>query len=98
MSKNEVPEMEQVKSGPYYIWAMHHLSLHRRSVRLCKHKKCYILTAELFDSLEACDEKLYLCKTCQKYLYKIEIQCQAFYNKMAADSIPAELKGLKNKK
>ena len=56
--------MQQVKRGPYYIWAMHHLSLHLRSVRLCKHKKCYILTAELFDSLEACDEKLYLCKTC----------------------------------
>ena len=41
------------------------------------------------------DEKFYICKICQKNLYKNEIPCQAVCNKMDLDPMPDELKDLK---
>ena len=41
------------------------------------------------------DEKLYTYETCHKHLYKNEIPCQIFCNKMALDLIPDQLNYLK---
>ena len=59
-----------------------------------KHEKYQILTSELHHSLKSFDEKLYICETCNKHLYKDEIPCQAVYNKMALDPIHDELKSV----
>ena len=45
--------------------------------------------------MKSLDEKLFICETCHKHLWKNEIPCQAVCNKMVLDPIPNELKGLK---
>ena len=45
--------------------------------------------------MKSFDEILYICETCHNHLYKNEIPCQAYCNKMALDPIPDELKDLK---
>ena len=45
--------------------------------------------------MKSFDEKLNICETCQKHLYKSETPCQGVCNKMALDSIPDQLKDLK---
>ena len=54
---------EQVKQGSYYIFTICHRSLYQRSVKLFKHEKYYILTAELYHPKKSFDEKLYICET-----------------------------------
>ena len=46
--------------------------------------------------MKSFDEKLYICETRHKHLYKSEIPCQAVCNKIALDAIPDQLKYLKN--
>ena len=44
--------------------------------------------------MKSFDEKLYICETCHKHIYKKEIPCQAVYNKVTSDPIPDQLKCL----
>ena len=81
------------KAGTYYICTICHQSQH--SVKLFKHEKYHILTAELYHPVKSFDEKLYICETCHKHLCKKEIPCQEVCNKMMLDAIPDELKELK---
>ena len=85
----------QVKQGPYYICTIFHQSLYQPSVKLLKHKKYHILTAELYDPGKSFDEKLYMCELCQKHICKNEIPFQTVCNKMALDPLPDELKTFK---
>ena len=66
----------QVKQGPYYICTIFHQSLYQPSVKLLKHKKYHILTAELCDPGKLFDEKMYMCELCQEHICKNEIPCQ----------------------
>ena len=50
------------------------------------HEKYHILRAELYYPVKSFDEKLCICETCHRHLYK---------NKMDLDSIPDELKSIK---
>ena len=90
--------IQQIKQGPYYICAICNRGLYQRSVRFFKYKKYQILTSELYQPLKSFDEKLYICETCHKHLYKNEIPCQAVSNKMVLDPIPDELKDFKKQK
>ena len=45
--------------------------------------------------MKSFDEKLYICETFHKHLYKTKIPCEAVNNKMALVPIPDELKDLK---
>ena len=72
-----------------------HQSLYQHSVRLCKHGRYHILTAELNFPVKSFDEKCYVFETRHKHLHRNEIPWQAVYNKMALDPIPDELKDLK---
>lgn len=45
--------------------------------------------------MKSFDETLYICEACKKHLYKNEIPYQGICNKMVLDSIPDELKDLK---
>ena len=67
----------------------------KHSVRFIKHAKYEIVTSLLYHPVKSFDEKLYICATCQKYLYKNTIPFQTVCNKMALDPIPDELKDLK---
>ena len=51
-----------------------------------------ILNLELFHPVKSFDEKLYICETCHKHLYKNKIPYRAVYNKMALDHIPEDFK------
>ena len=49
----------------------------------------------MYHPVKSFDEKLYICATCQKHLYKNTIPFQTVCNKMALDPIPDELKDFK---
>ena len=87
--------LQQVKEGPYYICTICHGSLYQCSVRFFKHEKYWILISELYHPVKSFDEKLYIVKTCHKYLYKNEIPCQSVCHKMALDPLPDEIKDFK---
>ena len=87
--------IQQVKQGPYYICTICHRSLYQCRVKFFKHEKYQTLTPDLYHLVKSFDEKLNICETCQKHLYKSETPCQAVCNKMALDSIPDQLKDLK---
>ena len=46
-----------------------------------------VLNSELYHSVKSFDEKLYICETYHKHLYKNEVSCQAAYNTTALDPI-----------
>ena len=85
---------QQLREGPYFICAVCHRCLYKRSVRLFEHEK-YILTAELYCLMKSFDEKNYIGHTCHKHLSRNDMPCQAIFNKMSLDPIPDELKDLK---
>ena len=60
-----------------------------------KLEKYLILTSELHHRVKSFDEKLHICETCHKHLYKNEIPFQAVCNKMALDPTPDELNDFK---
>ena len=45
--------------------------------------------------MKSFDEKLYICETCYRHLYKNETLYQAVCNKMVLDPIPDELRDFK---
>ena len=71
---------------------MCHRSLYQCSVKLFNHEKYYILSAELYHPVKSFDDKLDICVTYHKHLYKNEIP----YHAMVFDPIPDELKDFKN--
>ena len=73
--------LQQVKQCPYYICAMCHQSLYQRSFRIFKYEKYQILTSKMYHPVNSFDEKLHICETCHKHLYKNEIPCQAVCKK-----------------
>ena len=58
-------------------------------------KNKYINVDEtLFTDVKSFDDKEYICKTCHSKVLKGTIPCQAIYNNMYVDKIPAELASL----
>ena len=87
--------LQQVKQSPFCICTICHRSLYQCNVRIFNNEKYIIHIAELHHPVKLFDEKLYICETCHKYLYKNEVPCQAVCNKMALVPIPDQLKYLK---
>ena len=80
--------LQQVKQGlSCIICTMFSWTLYQRSVRLFKHQKHHIVTAELYHLVKSFNEKFCICGTCHKHLNKNEIPFQAVCNKMALNSI-----------
>ena len=79
---------QQIRQGPYFICAVSHRYLYKRSVRLFEHKKYHILTAELYCAVRSFDEKIYVCDTCHKHLSRHEMSCQAVFNKISYPGVP----------
>ena len=48
----------------------------------------------MFTDIKSFDDKEYICKTCHSKVLKRKIPCQAIYNNMHVDKIPAELASL----
>ena len=51
-------------------------ALYQRSVKLFKHEKYHLPTAELGHPMKLFEEKLYICETYYKHVYENEIPCQ----------------------
>ena len=61
------------------------------AIEACNYEKCNIPTVELHHLVKLLDEKLHICETCHKYLYKNGIPCQAGRNKMDLDPVPDQI-------
>ena len=69
--------------------------LYKKSViSLNQNKYRSVPHATVFTDVKSFDEKGYICKTCHSKLLKGKIPCQAVYNNMSVDNIPAELVSL----
>ena len=64
---------QQIRQGTYFICAVCHQCLYKRSVRLFEHEKYHILTAKCYRPVRSFVEKIYVCDTCHKYLARNEI-------------------------
>ena len=51
-------------------------------------------TRFLLTNKKSFDKKEYICKTCDLKVSKGQVPCQAVYNKLLVDEIPAELESL----
>ena len=73
----------------HYICSVCNRLLYRKSVLLQKH-----VHETLFTDIKSFDDKEYICKTCHSKVLKGKLHCQAIYNNMYVDKIPAELASL----
>ena len=64
--------------------------MYRKSVKLLEKKKYSSVPKSLFTDIASFDTK-YICTTCHSKVLKGKIPCQAVYNDMSVDEIPAEL-------
>ena len=81
----------RIEEGPYYICSVCNRLLYRKSVKLLKKKKYSLVPKTLFTDIASFDNKEYICTTCHSKVLKGKIPCQADYNDMSVDEIPAEL-------
>ena len=80
----------RIKEGFYYICSVCNRLLYRKSVKLLE-KKYSSVPKTLFKDIASFDSKEYICTTCHSKVVKGKIPCQAIYNDMSIDEIPAEL-------
>ena len=81
----------RIKEGSYYICSACNCLLYRKSVKLLEKKKCSSVPKTVFTNTASFDNKEYICTTCHSKVVKGKIPCQAVYNDMSVDEIPAEL-------
>ena len=81
----------RIEEGPYYICSVCNRLLYRKSVKLLEKKKYSSVPKTLFTNIASFDNKEYICVTCHSKVVKGKIPCQAVYNNMSVDEIPAEL-------
>ena len=81
----------RIKEGPYYICSVCNRLLYRKSVKLLEKKKYSLVPKTLFTNIASFDNKQYICTTCRSKVDKGKIPCQAVYNDMSVDEVPAEL-------
>ena len=81
----------KIKEGPYYICSVCNRLLYRKSVKWLEKKKYSSVPKTLFTNIASLDNKEYICVTCHSKVVKGKIPCQAVYNDMSVDEIPAEL-------
>ena len=81
----------RIKEGPYYICSVCNRLLYRKSVKLLEKTKYSSVPKTLFTDIASFDNKEYICTTCHSKVLKGKIPCQAVYNDMSVDEIPAEL-------
>ena len=81
----------RIKEGPYYICSVCNRLLYRKSVKLLEKKKYCSVPRTVFTNIASFDNKEYICKTCHSKVVKGKIPCQAVYNNMSVEVIPAEL-------
>ena len=82
---------EKIKEGPYYICSVCNRLLYRKSVTLLERKSYCSVPKTVFTKIASFDKKEYICTTCHAKVSKGRIPCQAAYNDMCIDEIPAEL-------
>ena len=80
----------RIKEGPYICSVCNRL-LYRKSVKLLEKKKYSSVPKTVFTDTASFDNKKYICTTCHSKVIKGKIPCQAVYNDMSVDEIPAEL-------
>ena len=80
----------RIKEGPYYICSVCNRLLYRKSVKLLEKKKYSSVPKTVFTNTASFDNKEYICTTCHSKVVKGKIPCQAVYNDMSVDKIPAE--------
>ena len=81
----------RIKEGPYFICSVCNRLWYRKSVKLLEKKKYSLVPKTLFTDIASFDNKEYICTTCHSKVLKGKIPCQAVYNDMSVDEIPAEL-------
>ena len=81
----------RIEEGPYYICSVCNRLLYRKSVKLLEKKKYSLVPKTLFTDIASFDNKEYICTTCHSKVLRGKIPCQAVYNDMSVDEIPAEL-------
>ena len=84
----------KINEGPYYVCSVCNRLLYRKSVVLLQKNKYINVDETLFTDVKSFDDKEYICKTCHSKVLKGKIPCQAIYNNMYVDKIPAELASL----
>ena len=78
------------RDGPYYICIVCNRLLYRKTVIEFKKTK-YNCNRSFFTSVVSFNGKKYVCLTCDKNIKKNKVPCQAVYNDLVVDDIPAEL-------
>ena len=79
----------KTNDGPFYICAVCHRLLYRKTVVILKKEKYNL--QDLFTGKLSFDGKQYICKTCDLRISKGQVPCQAVHNNLAIDEIPPEL-------
>ena len=93
---NEVPKFcskislfkELTNSGPYYIYVVCYLYLHRRSVGLFIRNKFCTISDDVFSFVISSDCNFYICKACGKKLNKNCIPCQVVCDMFEVCELP----------
>lgn len=83
---------KKIMEGPFYTCTVCNRLLCRKSVTQVKEAK--YSTRFLLTNKKSFDKKEYICKTCDLKVSKGQVPCQAVYNKLLVDEIPAELESL----
>lgn len=83
---------KKIMEGPFYTCTVCNRLLYRKSVTQVKEAK--YSTRFLLTNKKSFDKKEYICKTCDLKVSKGQVPCQAVYNKLLVDEIPAELESL----
>ena len=81
----------KIKQGPCYVCSVCNLLLYKASVNLLNREMYINVSATVFTNVKSFDANEYICKTCNLYLSKGKIPCQAVCNNMYVDKIPPEL-------
>ena len=82
-SKNDFVTIfrDAIKKGPYFVCIVWHRCLYRRTVKLFNKMSYSCSLDNIFRYIKSSDSNFYICITCDKYLKKEDIPCQAVWNK-----------------
>ena len=80
-----------IKDGPFYVCVVCNRCLYRKTVIKFNGSKYDASHSYLYTGVQSFDSNNYICLTCDRYLKKNEIPCQAVWNKLELDDIPDKL-------
>ena len=94
-SKRKVSKFKElIKYGPFFICAVRHRCLYRRSVVIFDQNKHNLEIPPLF-CIKSFDSSTYICKTCGKKCQKMEIPSQSVSNKLEVFDLPTEFQSIR---